>query len=93
VPRRRVEVPLEPHRAWVWAVDAEWRWRRAVRLLLQVHLAATAADGHGGPQEELAAVASTGLLRPLDAHLRGDRALALGDFHPACGGAKCRPPP
>jgi ABC-type glycerol-3-phosphate transport system substrate-binding protein len=37
----------------------------------------------GGPQEEFAAVASIGLLRPLDAHLRGDRTLALGDFHPA----------
>ena len=47
MPRRRVEVPLEPHRTWVWAADAEWRWRRAVRLLLQVHLAAAVSEGHG----------------------------------------------
>lgn len=34
MPRRREPCELHPHRSWVWAADAERRWLRAVRLLL-----------------------------------------------------------
>jgi hypothetical protein len=36
MPRRRTELALRARRAWVWRVDAEWRWQRALRLLLSV---------------------------------------------------------
>ena len=57
MPRRHEEAPLRLRRAWVWVADAEGRWRRAMRLLLQDGLAAQRAatrwvgedhDGHEG---------------------------------------------
>ena len=49
------EEAFQIRRAWVWGTDAEWRWRRALRLLLQAGVAEHEAesgqegeDGHDG---------------------------------------------
>ena len=52
MPRRRVDAPLESYRVWVSAADAEWRWRRALRLLLALGtrcgvVRGDREDGHG----------------------------------------------
>jgi hypothetical protein len=44
VPKGRVPVPLAPRRTWIRTVDAEWRWRRAVRLLLNMGMSAGVPD-------------------------------------------------
>src|SRR5438105_4415862 len=37
MPRRRTELALQARRGWVWRADADWRWRRALRLLISLH--------------------------------------------------------
>jgi hypothetical protein len=34
MPRRPEQCELHPSRSWIWAADAERRWLRAFRLLL-----------------------------------------------------------
>jgi len=50
MPRRRTDLALRARRGWVWRADAEWRWRRALRLLLSVRgaQAREVASGDGG---------------------------------------------
>src|SRR5262252_8772823 len=53
MPRRRAEIALAARRSWIWTADAEWRWRRALRLLLvagtsRVAIRKEAQDGDGG---------------------------------------------
>jgi hypothetical protein len=51
MPRRRTDLALRARRGWVWRADAEWRWRRALRLLLSVRGAQArevASDDGGG---------------------------------------------
>src|SRR5262245_23526128 len=45
MPRRRGEDPLHVHRAHRWVPDAEWRWQRAVRLLLGAETLGPRAGG------------------------------------------------
>jgi hypothetical protein len=47
---RQREESFHMRRAWVWGADAEWRWRRALRLLLEAGMAEPTAEP--GQEEE-----------------------------------------
>jgi hypothetical protein len=57
------EERLQVRRSWMWDADAEWRWRRALRLLLEASVAAEASGGQEGGDEQCGGGLRAGLDR------------------------------